>query len=129
MPAFDPRAAANVIRRMTGWELAKHAGCSSPANRTSAGSLFLENVRDAVLEAWRRHDLAQETCDQIAEDAPDVMSGVMWQEFIDLCAYSAEDEVESGLSGSMEDRARQLLEHIASQLVNALVGRLDAEES
>lgn len=40
------------LKDTSAYELARMAGCESPASRTSAGAEFLGEIRDAVVERW-----------------------------------------------------------------------------
>jgi hypothetical protein len=125
---------ATEIRNWTAYHLANLADCASPDNENSAGAKFLESVRDDIIEAWEYNDQThdddtlRDIVAQAADNAPDIYTSRMWEQFVDLAAYR-EDPTELGSDGSdMEQAARVCLYMIAERLGNAIATTLVEDE-
>lgn len=111
----------SALSELTAWQLAGYADCAQPDRLDSKGAAFLLSVRDAVVEAIEEGACDQDRVSEIADQAPDVYTYTLWQEFVDLAAYQ-EDPTELGCDGSdMEQSARVCLYMIAERLAGALL--------
>lgn len=108
-------------QRYTIYRLANMAGCAGPDSQTSAGALFLQSIAESVIsEIDSNGELSEDMATEIADNAPDVYTHKLWQEFVDLAAYT-EDPSELGADASdMEQCARVCLYMIAGRLVAAI---------
>lgn len=123
------------IRDLTAFELAGMAGCGTPDSSESAGARLLAGVRDAVVEAAEAGRLGAESAEDaidvahgIADAAPDVYTHTRWQEFLDLCAYQEEPEIDGEWPANLTDAAAVALYQIARRLAEALLTELDDED-
>ena len=120
------------IKELHAYQLARLAECGGPNTSGSPGAVFLEGVRDDLIER-----LGYETPDEIrdgdgaheiADAAPDVYTARCWAEFADLAAWT-EDPSEYGSDGSdMTNMAGACLYAIAHRLVLALLGELGDDD-
>ena len=126
-----------AVNEWTAYRLANEADCQSPDSQESAGARFLTSIRDQIVDGWEYNDgqLDADGCDSLitetADNAPDVYTYTMWQEFVDLCAYQ-EDPTELGFDGSdMDQGARICLYMIAERCARAVMDALvsEAEEA
>lgn len=125
--AIDTLRAINVeeIESLTAFRLANAADVPCPDSDTSAGADFLRAVRDAFVERYTYKAEHGETFDaddvtSLADDAPDVYTGEMWAEFVDLAAYREDISEFGDSSADMDYKARYALYVIAERLIQEL---------
>lgn len=126
---------AERVKEVAGWKiwrLAREAGSAEPDSPESPGAELLGSVRDDLLERLEyNEDSVNKTRDdvsEVADVAPDVYTGPMWGQFVDLCAYR-EDPTELGFTGgNMEDGARICLYMIAERLCFAILDYIEEGE-
>lgn len=116
------------IADMTTFRLANEADCTTPDNADSAGSQFLDQVRDAFLEAVEYNEGkwdADDGAHTIADAAVPIYTRDVWTTFVDLGAYT-EDPSELGADvDDMEQAAKICLYMIAERLCYRLAELLD----
>lgn len=124
------RPILDEIKGRNAYHLAGDADCATPDSLTSAGAVFLNYVRDRVVELFEAIDewesfAADETSiddddsvRKIADNAPDIYTHTKWQEFVDLAAWQEELETETS---DMNSGASIALYQIADRLAWALV--------
>jgi len=109
------------------WTLASRVDCRVD---TDAAQAFLASVRDAIVgltdeisaDDWEREVVEDYSGSrhEIADNAPDVYTWTLWQEFIGTAAYTWDDDARDleceNAGTSMEDRARLRLYLIADAL-------------
>lgn len=105
----------------TAWQLARLADCMDPDSTNSPGAQFLHLVEscyhDAIAEEW--YD-ADDSPNEIADNAVPVYTHDRWQTFVDLGAYQ-EDATELGADASdLTQCAAVALYMIAERLVRTL---------
>lgn len=122
--AIEILRAINVeeIESLTAFRLANAADVPCPDSDTSAGADFLRAVRDAFVERYTYKAEHGETFDaddvtSLADDAPDVYTGEMWAQFVDLAAYREDTSELTSEDSDMDQRARVALYLIAERLV------------
>jgi hypothetical protein len=116
-----------TIARYSAYELAKLAGCGYPDDHESAGGLFLTSIRGELIE--RLDEIEDGECEEllaeIAENAPDVYTNLLWRQFVDLAAY-LEDLPDS--RDDWDDMARATLCNIAYRLLAELWEQLSDQD-
>lgn len=122
------------IKELNVYHLAELAKSGQPDSRDSAGAVFLERVRDEVVEAFEAGRIGPEGSEdvgdvahEIADDAPSVYTAHRWQQFVDLAAYQEEPELDEWPK-DLTDAAAVALYQIAYRLVVALVNEDEDEE-
>jgi hypothetical protein len=128
------------LKDLSPYALASMADCGTPDTMQTDGAKFLASVRNNFVDAveYAQSDMPDMSISdildhmdsagelhQIADDAPDVYTAVMWSEFLDLSAYN-EDPSEYMLADcqDMGKAARVCLFMIAERLLNALSDQL-----
>lgn len=102
------------------YELAILAECASPDTLTSPGAEFLEYVQVYANEAIECSEVNEDMASEIADNAPNVYTWTLWQQFTDLAAWQ-EDIEEFGPTEDLTYVARMALYQIALRLADALL--------
>jgi hypothetical protein len=125
-------ATLDNIRAYSPYTLAKMAGCASPDGHESEGAEFLRAVRSDFVEAVEHGRFDTEDVNDVASESagstPDPMARTRWLEYVDLAAYSEEEETGEGWPSDPFAMAGVALYQIAYRLFMALALDLDEDE-
>ncbi|AWY07636.1 OCR-like antirestriction protein [Streptomyces phage Yosif] len=130
------------IKARSSYRLSNDAGCGCPDNLESEGALFLDRVRDAVVESLEylvgSDDLTlveaveyardHGTDGEIADSAVSVYTHEKWKQFVDLQAYNEDLDEIGGTPDDLDQGAGWALYLIASRLVGQLLQEIEDAE-
>lgn len=120
------------IKELHAYQLARLAECGGPNTSGSPGAVFLEGVRDDLIErlGYETPDEIRDgdTLHEIADGAPDCYTQVRWNEFVDLGAWEEDLSELGGPGPDMTVAAGMALYIIAERLVVTLLDELGDDD-